>query len=133
MVIISSILERDNIFEDKIWNTAVVIDNYGCILGKHRANHISRIEMANEPTYYNEGDTGHPVFKVRFFILDCIEPLVCLLKELNLNTKTNGFFAFFCFCYLSVSFPQHLSCCLPLALMSVILFCLSKIPLLLPL
>lgn len=65
MIIISTILERDSIFEDNIYNTAVVIDNYGYILGKHRANHVSKTQMANEPTYYCEGNTGHPVFKVR--------------------------------------------------------------------
>lgn len=65
MVIISTILERDSIFEDQFYNTAVVIDNYGYILGKHRANHISKTELPNEPTYYSEGNTGHPVFKVR--------------------------------------------------------------------
>lgn len=65
MIIISTILERDSIFEDQIYNTSVVIDNYGCILGKHRANHVSKTKVPNEPTYYCVGNTGHPVFKVR--------------------------------------------------------------------
>jgi beta-ureidopropionase len=36
MVIISSILERDENHGDTLWNTAVVISNNGNYLGKHR-------------------------------------------------------------------------------------------------
>lgn len=67
MVIISSILERDDV-SDIIWNTAVVIDNNGRVMGKHRKNHIPRVGDFNESTYYMEGNTGHPVFQV-FIIL----------------------------------------------------------------
>jgi len=65
MVIISPILERDEY--NVIWNTAVVVDNHGAVLGKHRKNHIPRVGDFNESTYYMEGNTGHPVFKVRAF------------------------------------------------------------------
>lgn len=65
MVIVSPILERDEDHGDTIWNTAVVIDNHGDVLGKHRKNHIPRIGDFNESTYYMEGNTGHPVFQVR--------------------------------------------------------------------
>ncbi|KAF7287690.1 beta-ureidopropionase pyd3 [Rhynchophorus ferrugineus] len=61
MVIISPILERDGV--DTLWNTAVVIDNSGDYLGKHRKNHIPRVGDFNESTYYFEGNTGHPVFE----------------------------------------------------------------------
>ncbi|XP_014270380.1 beta-ureidopropionase [Halyomorpha halys] len=64
MVIVSPILERDE--NDVIWNTAVVIDNHGNVLGKHRKNHIPRIGDFNESTYYMEGNTGHPVFETEF-------------------------------------------------------------------
>lgn len=64
MVIISPILERDVEHGDILWNTAVVIDNHGDYLGKHRKNHIPRVGDFNESTYYFEGNTGHPVFKV---------------------------------------------------------------------
>ncbi|XP_046667349.1 beta-ureidopropionase [Homalodisca vitripennis] len=65
MVIISPILEREE-NTDLIWNTAVVIDNYGQVKGKHRKNHIPRVGDFNESTYYMEGNTGHPVFKTEF-------------------------------------------------------------------
>uniref|UniRef100_A0A1B6EYM4 Beta-ureidopropionase n=1 Tax=Cuerna arida TaxID=1464854 RepID=A0A1B6EYM4_9HEMI len=65
MVIISPILEREE-NSDLIWNTAVVIDNYGRVKGKHRKNHIPRVGDFNESTYYMEGNTGHPVFKTDF-------------------------------------------------------------------
>ncbi|XP_026473395.1 beta-ureidopropionase-like [Ctenocephalides felis] len=66
MVIISPILERDANHGDTIWNTAVVIDNKGEVLGKHRKNHIPRVGDFNESTYYMEGNTGHPVFETDF-------------------------------------------------------------------
>lgn len=66
MVIISPILERDDDHNDTIWNTAVVINNHGEYLGKHRKNHIPRIGDFNESTYYFEGNTGHPVFQTEF-------------------------------------------------------------------
>lgn len=68
MVIISPILERDETHGDTIWNTAVVIDNHGDVLGKHRKNHIPRVGDFNESTYYLEGNTGHPVFQVKSHI-----------------------------------------------------------------
>src|SRR5690242_17085506 len=65
MVIVSPILERDDVRE-VFWNTAVVIDNYGNILGKTDKVHIPRIGDFNESTYYMEGETGNPVFKTDF-------------------------------------------------------------------
>lgn len=62
MVIISPILERDSADGDTIWNTSVVIDENGNVLGKHRKNHIPRVNDFNESTYYMEGNTGHQVF-----------------------------------------------------------------------
>lgn len=66
MVIISPILERDFTDGDTLWNTCVVINTDGTILGKHRKNHIPRIGDFNESTYYMEGNTGHPVFDTPF-------------------------------------------------------------------
>lgn len=66
MVIISPILERDETHGDTIWNTAVVINELGKVIGKHRKNHIPRVGDFNESTYYFEGNTGHPVFDTKF-------------------------------------------------------------------
>ncbi|XP_050667863.1 beta-ureidopropionase-like [Leptidea sinapis] len=66
MVIISPILERDEQHGDLIWNTAVIINEKGKVIGFHRKNHIPRVGDFNESTYYFEGNTGHPVFETRF-------------------------------------------------------------------
>lgn len=66
MVIVSPILERDELHGGTIHNTAVVIGNRGNVIGKHRKNHIPRVGDFNESTYYMEGDTGHPVFATEF-------------------------------------------------------------------
>lgn len=66
MVIISPILERDELHGDILANTAVVISNTGNVLGKTRKNHIPRVGDFNESTYYSEGDTGHRVFETNF-------------------------------------------------------------------
>jgi beta-ureidopropionase len=66
MVIISPMLERDELHLDTIWNTAVVIDNHGNYLGKSRKNHIPRVGDFNESTYYMESNLGHPVFETEF-------------------------------------------------------------------
>ena len=63
MVIISPILERDEVHQDTIWNTAVVISNAGFVLGKSRKNHIPRVGDFNESTYYMESELGHQVFE----------------------------------------------------------------------
>jgi len=64
MVILSSILERDEDHGDVLWNTCVVISNTGRVMGKTRKNHIPRVGDFNESTYYMESDMGHPVFQV---------------------------------------------------------------------
>uniref|UniRef100_A0A803YFW3 CN hydrolase domain-containing protein n=1 Tax=Meleagris gallopavo TaxID=9103 RepID=A0A803YFW3_MELGA len=66
MVVVSPILERDEIHGGTLWNTAVVISNSGALLGKSRKNHIPRVGDFNESTYYMEGNTGHPVFQTQF-------------------------------------------------------------------
>lgn len=66
MVIICPILERDEVHGDTLWNTAVVINENGKVIGKHRKNHIPRVGDFNESTYYIEGNTGHPVFDTKY-------------------------------------------------------------------
>ncbi|XP_040272350.1 beta-ureidopropionase [Bufo bufo] len=66
MVIVSPILERDELHGETLWNTAVVISNTGAVLGKSRKNHIPRVGDFNESTYYMEGNTGHRVFQTAY-------------------------------------------------------------------
>nr|CAI5827328.1 unnamed protein product [Callosobruchus analis] len=90
MVIISPILERDEIHNDSIWNTAVVIDNHGDYLGKHRKNHIPRTADFSEPVYYAEGNTGHPVFEMNSDLIDVSEE--CEVMKINpLKNNVNVF------------------------------------------
>src|SRR5690606_21214867 len=51
MVVVSPILERDDT-KGVVWNTAVIIDANGDILGKTHKNHIPRVGDFNESTYY---------------------------------------------------------------------------------
>ncbi|XP_029475896.1 beta-ureidopropionase isoform X2 [Rhinatrema bivittatum] len=66
LVVVSPILERDELHGETLWNTAVVISNSGAVLGKSRKNHIPRVGDFNESTYYMEGNTGHRVFQTAF-------------------------------------------------------------------
>ncbi|KAK6738530.1 hypothetical protein RB195_020561 [Necator americanus] len=66
VVIVSSILERDESKDDVLWNAAVVISNSGKVIGKSRKNHIPRIGDFSESTYYMESTLGHPVFDTAF-------------------------------------------------------------------
>lgn len=66
MVIINPILERDNVKGEVLWNTAVVINADGRVLGKSRKNHIPRKNDFNESHYYMESTLGHPVFETAF-------------------------------------------------------------------
>ncbi|XP_055327677.1 beta-ureidopropionase-like [Paramacrobiotus metropolitanus] len=66
MVVICPILERDTLRGDIIWNTAVVINTDGSVIGTQRKNHIPRVGDFNESTYYMEGNSGHPVFQTPY-------------------------------------------------------------------
>lgn len=57
-------LERDD--NDIVWNTAVIINKDGKLLGKTRKNHIPRVGDFNESTYYMESNLGHPVFQTEW-------------------------------------------------------------------
>ena len=48
MVIVSPILERDEVPRGTLWNTAVVVSNTGKVMGKSRKNHIPRVGDFNE-------------------------------------------------------------------------------------
>ena len=55
MVVVAPILERDAAHAETIWNTAVVVDAGGAVIGKHRKNHIPRVGDFNEVRARAEG------------------------------------------------------------------------------
>ncbi|XP_063829915.1 beta-ureidopropionase-like [Ostrinia nubilalis] len=63
MVIISPILENDH---GVWWNTAVVIDENGKYMGKHRKNHLPSVGSFSEIGYYEPGNMGHAVFDTTY-------------------------------------------------------------------
>jgi len=65
MVIIVPIYEQD--MPGVLYNTAVVIDADGSILGKYRKNHIPHVAPGfYEKYYFKPGNLGYPVFQTRF-------------------------------------------------------------------
>ncbi len=60
MVIILPIYEQDG--PGYLYNTAVVIDADGTILGKYRKHHIPNLHGFWEKFYFRPGNTGFPVF-----------------------------------------------------------------------
>jgi len=89
MCIISPMLERDTV-RDTVHNTAVVFGDDGCMIGKHRKNHIPRIGDFNESTYYMEGDTGHPVFNLSAYHNAKIAVNICYGRHHPLNWMMFG-------------------------------------------
>jgi beta-ureidopropionase len=85
MVIISPILERDQF--DVFWNTAVIIETNGEVLGKTRKNHIPRVGDFNESTYYMESTLGHPVFETTF---GKVAVNICYGRHIPLNWAAFG-------------------------------------------
>ena len=58
------------IFEEEqpgvYYNTAVVVDADGTVLGKYRKNHIPNLDKFWEKFYFRPGNLGYPVFKTRY-------------------------------------------------------------------
>ncbi len=63
-VIILPIFEKDP--EEGYFNTAVVIDADGEILGKYRKIHVPQIPLWEEKSYFQPGNLGFPVFSTRY-------------------------------------------------------------------
>jgi predicted amidohydrolase len=62
MVIVSPFLERCD--KDFLWNSAVVIDAGGQVLGVSRKNHVPISGRQSEAYYYKASSLGVPVFQV---------------------------------------------------------------------
>jgi agmatine deiminase len=72
IVIIAPIFEKA--FNGKFFNTAVIIDADGKILGSYRKVHIPQDPLFYEKDYFEAGDTGYLVAKTRY---GCIGVLIC--------------------------------------------------------
>ena len=66
VVIIVPIFE---VFGDKYFNTAAVIDADGTVLGTYRKNHIPHDPFFYEKSYFSEGNLGYRVFKTSYLNL----------------------------------------------------------------
>ena len=55
--------------EARYYNSAVVIDAGGAILGSYRKIHVPQIPLYEERYYFSPGDLGFPVFETRFGVI----------------------------------------------------------------
>ncbi len=62
-VMVLPIFEKDG---GRYFNTAVVLDHDGKILGKYRKIHVPQIPLWEEKAYFHPGDNGFPVFTTAF-------------------------------------------------------------------
>lgn len=73
VIIIAPIFEVDN---GKHYNTAVVIDSDGTIMGRYRKMHIPHDPFFYEKSYFEVGDSGYQIFRTKnlnFGVLICYD------------------------------------------------------------
>ncbi len=63
VVLVCPIFENE---EDSFYNSAIVIDAGGEILGTYRKIHVPQIPLWEEKYYFSPGNHGFPVFKTKF-------------------------------------------------------------------
>jgi len=63
VVLICPIFETE---EDFFYNSAIVIDADGEVLGSYRKMHVPQIPLWEERYYFSSGNRGFPVFKTKF-------------------------------------------------------------------
>jgi N-carbamoylputrescine amidase len=64
VVLILPLFEKDP--RGVFFNTAVVIDADGAVLGKYRKTHVPQLPLWEEKAYFQPGDLGFPVFCTRY-------------------------------------------------------------------
>ena len=64
VVLICPIFEKEK--EGTYYNSAIVIDAGGAILGSYRKVHVPQIPLWEERYYFTPGNLGFPVFKTKF-------------------------------------------------------------------
>ena len=63
IIVAGSVYEKDN---DKFYNTCVVFDETGVILGKYRKMHIPHDPGFYEQNYFEKGNLGYQVFQTKY-------------------------------------------------------------------
>jgi N-carbamoylputrescine amidase len=66
VAIICPIFEKG---EDGFFNSAVVIDAGGMLLGQYRKIHVPQIPLWEEKYYFSPGNLGFPVFQTKFAVI----------------------------------------------------------------
>ena len=67
VVLVCPIFEKEG--ENAFYNSAVVIDAGGEILGSYRKIHIPQIPLWEEKYYFSHGNLGFPVFETKFAVI----------------------------------------------------------------
>jgi N-carbamoylputrescine amidase len=67
IVLVCPIFEKEG--ENAFYNSAVVIDAGGEILGSYRKIHVPQIPLWEEKYYFSPGNFGFPVFKTKFGVI----------------------------------------------------------------
>jgi N-carbamoylputrescine amidase len=67
VVLICPIFEKAE--ENTFYNSAVIIDAGGEILGNYRKIHVPQIPLWEEKYYFSPGNLGFPVFKTKFAVI----------------------------------------------------------------
>ena len=67
VVVVCPIFEREG--EKGFYNSAIVIDAGGQILGSYRKIHVPQIPLWEERYYFSPGNLGFPVFKTKFAVI----------------------------------------------------------------
>jgi N-carbamoylputrescine amidase len=67
VVLVCPIFEKEG--ENTFYNSAVIIDAGGEILGSYRKVHVPQIPLWEEKYYFSPGNLGFPVFKTKYAII----------------------------------------------------------------
>ncbi|MDI7258300.1 MAG: nitrilase-related carbon-nitrogen hydrolase [Thermodesulfobacteriota bacterium] len=66
VALVCPIFEKE---EKTFYNSAVIIDAGGAILGSYRKVHVPQIPLWEEKYYFSPGNLGFPVFKTKFAVI----------------------------------------------------------------
>jgi len=66
VVVICPIFEKDG---KAYYNSALIIDAGGILLGRYRKVHVPQIPLWEEKYYFSSGNLGFPVFKTKFAVI----------------------------------------------------------------